>query len=87
AVGHVLLRLVQKGINEEDIMTIADLLRNDFSSSRDSKTQTGQSLIDEVRQYGSIKSINCHLGEQADKLKKYLLYRLNKLIFNQKTTN
>jgi hypothetical protein len=55
AVGQVLLRLVQNGVNEEEIMTIADLLRNDFSSSRDSKTQTGQSLIDDVRQYGSIK--------------------------------
>ena len=51
-------------------MTIADLLRNDFSSSRDSKTQTGQSLIDEIRQYGGIKSTNYHLGEQADNLKK-----------------
>jgi hypothetical protein len=70
AVGQVLLRLVQNGVNEEEIMTIADLLRNDFSSSRDSKTQTGQSLIDDVRQYGSIKSTNYYLGEQADKLKK-----------------
>ena len=70
AVGQVLLRLVQNGVNEEEIMTIADLIRNDFSSSRDSKTQTGQSLIDDVRQYGSIKSTNYYLGEQADKLKK-----------------
>ena len=30
-----LLRLVQNGVNEEEIMTIADLIKNDFSSSRD----------------------------------------------------
>jgi hypothetical protein len=69
-VGQVLMRLVQNGIKEEEIITIADLLKNDFSSRRDSKTQTGQSLLDDIRQYGSIKSTNCYLGEQTDKLKK-----------------
>ena len=70
AVGQVLLRLVQNGVNEEEIMSIADLIKNDFSSRRDPSTRQGQSLIDDVRQYGSIKSTNYHLGEQANKLKK-----------------
>ena len=70
AVGQVLLRLVQNGLNEEEIIAIADLIKNDFSSRRDPSTRTGQSLIDDVRQYGSIKSTNYYLGEQADKLKK-----------------
>ena len=70
AVGQVLLRLVQNGLNEEEIIAIADLIKNDFSSRRDPSTRQGQSLIDDVRQYGSIKSTNYYLGEQADKLKK-----------------
>jgi hypothetical protein len=70
AVGQVLLRLVQNGLNEEEIIAIADLIKNDFSSRRDPSTRTGQSLTDDVRQYGGIKSTNYHLGEQADKLKK-----------------
>jgi hypothetical protein len=69
-VGQALIRLVQNGVNEEEIIAIADLIKNDFSSRRDPSTRTGQSLIDDVRQYGSIKSTNYHLGEQADKLKK-----------------
>ena len=69
-VGQVLLRLVQNGLNEEEIIAIADLIKNDFSSRRDPSTRQGQSLIDDVRQYGSIKSTNYYLGEQADKLKK-----------------
>jgi regulator of replication initiation timing len=69
-VGPALLRLVQNGLNEEQIIAIADLIKNDFSSRRDPSTRTGQSLIDDVRQYGSIKSTLYYLGEQADKLKK-----------------
>ena len=69
-VGQVLLRLVQNGVNEEEIIAIAGLIKNDFSSRRDPSTRQGQSLIDDVRQYGSIKSTNYYLGEQADKLKK-----------------
>jgi septal ring factor EnvC (AmiA/AmiB activator) len=69
-VGQALLRLVQNGVNEEEIITIAELLRNDFGSRRDSKTQTGRLLIDDVRQYGSIKSTTYHLAEKSDKIKK-----------------
>jgi hypothetical protein len=69
-VGQALLRLVQNGVNEEEIIAIADLIKNDFSSRRDPSTRQGQSLFDDVRQYRSIKSTNCYLGEQADKLKK-----------------
>ena len=69
-VAQVLLRLVQNGLNEEEIIAIAGLIKNDFSSRRDPSTRTGQSLIDDVRQYGSIKSTLYYLGEQADKLKK-----------------
>ena len=49
-VGQSLLRLVQNGVNEEEIITISDLLKNDFNSRRDPNIQTGQSLIDDVRQ-------------------------------------
>ena len=66
----MLLHLVQNGLNEEEIIAIAGLIKNDFSSRRDPSTRTGQSLIDDVRQYGSIKSTLYYLGEQADKLKK-----------------
>jgi hypothetical protein len=69
-VGQSLLRLVQNGVNEEEIITISDLLKNDFNRRRDPKIQTGQSLIDDVRQYGSIKLTTYHLAEQSDKLKK-----------------
>jgi hypothetical protein len=69
-VGQALLRLVQNGVNEEEIIAIADLVKYEFSRKRDSATRTGQSLVDEVRQYGSLKSTNYHLGEQSDKLKK-----------------
>jgi hypothetical protein len=69
-VGQALLRLVQNGVNEEEIIAIADLVKYEFSRRRDSATRTGQSLVDEVRQYGSLKSTNYHLGEQSDKLKK-----------------
>ena len=69
-VAQVLLHLVQNGLNEEEIIAIAGLIKNDFSSRRDPSTRTGQSLIDDVRQYGSIKSTLYYLGEQADKLKK-----------------
>jgi hypothetical protein len=70
AVGQALIRLVLNGVNEEEIIAIADLIKNDFSSRRDPSTRQGQSLIVDVRQYGSIKSTNYYLGEQADKLKK-----------------
>ena len=40
-VGQVLLRLVQNGVNEEEIMSIADLIKNDFSSRRDPSTRDG----------------------------------------------
>jgi hypothetical protein len=69
-VGQALLHLLQNGVNEEEIITIADLLKNDSSIRHDSKTQTGQSLIDDIRQYGSVKSTNYHLAEQSDQLKK-----------------
>ena len=69
-VGQALLHLLQNGVNEEEIITIADLLKNDSSIRHDSKTQTGQSLIDNIRQYGSVKSTNYHLAEQSDQLKK-----------------
>jgi hypothetical protein len=69
-VGQALIRLVQNGVNEEEIISIADLIKNDFSSRRDPSTRQGQSLIDDVRQYGKIKSTNYYLGEQANKLKK-----------------
>jgi hypothetical protein len=69
-VGQTLLHLLQNGVNEEEIITIADLLKNDSSIRHDSKTQTGQSLIDDIRQYGSVKSTNYHLAEQSDQLKK-----------------
>jgi hypothetical protein len=69
-VGQTLLHLLQNGVNEEEIITIADLLKNDSSIRHDSKTQKGQSLIDDIRQYGSVKSTNYHLAEQSDQLKK-----------------
>ena len=53
-VGQSLLRLVQNGVNEEEIITISDSLKNDFNGRRDPKIQTGQSLIDDVRQYGAL---------------------------------
>ena len=69
-VGQALLRLVQNGVKEEEIIAISDLVKKDLSSKRDSTPQTVQSHIDDAKQYGSNKSTNYHLGEQADKLKK-----------------
>lgn len=47
-VGQALLRLLQNGVNEEEIIAIADQVKKDSSSKRDSTPQTGQSLIDDV---------------------------------------
>ena len=40
-VAQVLLHLVLNGVNEEEIIAIAGLIKNDFSSRRDPSTRRG----------------------------------------------
>ena len=61
SIGPLLIRLSQSGVREQDIVDIAELLKNDTGvSSNSSKASIGieeiRSLMAELRTYGSIKS-------------------------------
>jgi len=76
-VAPSLTRLIQRGVSEQDIVDIAELLKNDGggSSSSDSSGVTIQeirSLIAELRSYGSIKSTISQLSQHVDKLRNQL---------------
>ena len=76
SIGPLLIRLSQSGVREQDIVDIAELLKNDtgvISSNSSSKGSVGikeiQSLIAELRTYGSIKSTIEKLSQKVDKLR------------------
>jgi len=66
-VGPSLTRLVQRGASEQDIVDVAELLKNDTSSG--ATIQEIRSLIAELRRYGSIKSTIGQLSQKVDKLR------------------
>ena len=74
-VSPSLIRLLQKGVSEQDIIDIAGLLEN--SDGNDSKGSNGDGittqeirlLISEFRSYGSIKLAVKQLGQKAGKLR------------------
>src|SRR5215207_3995462 len=78
-IGPLLVRLSQSGVREQDIVDIAELLKNDAgvsnssSNSSNGKGSVGikeiQSLIAELRTYGSIKSTIEQLSQKVDKLR------------------
>ena len=74
-VGPLLIRLLQKGVNEQDIIDFAGLLENsDGNDSRGSNgngvtTQEIRLLISELRSCGSFKLAIKQLGQKADKLR------------------
>jgi cell division protein FtsB len=75
-VGPSLIRLLQKGVREQDIVDIAELLNNSGSSNdRNSKGITIQeirSLISELRTYGSIELTIKQMSLKVDKLRSQL---------------
>ena len=75
-VGPSLIRLLQKGVHEQDIVDIVELLNNSGSSNdRNSKGITIQeirSLISELRTYGSIELTIKQMSLKVDKLRSQL---------------
>jgi cell division protein FtsB len=75
-VGPSLIRLLQKGVREQDIVDIAELLNNSGSSNdRNSKGITIQeirSLISELHTYGSIELTIKQMSLKVDKLRSQL---------------
>lgn len=77
-VAPSLTGLRQRGVSEQDIVDIAELLKSgggrEISSSSVSIPEI-RSLISELRQYGSIKSTIIHLTQKLERLK----YQINTL--------
>lgn len=79
AVTQSLTRLLQRGVTEQDIVDIAELLRDNGSGGPNSISRTNesvgitiqeiQSLIGELRTYGSIKSTINQLSQKVEKLR------------------
>jgi hypothetical protein len=72
--GPLLIRLIQRGVSEQDIVDIAELLTNDVDiTSSNNKGSIGikeiRLLIAELRTYGSIKSSIRQLSQKVDKLR------------------
>jgi hypothetical protein len=65
------MRLSQRGVREQDIVDIAELLKDDagLSSKGSIRIEEIRSLIAELRTYGSIKSTIMRLSQKVDKLK------------------
>ncbi|CAN5529879.1 hypothetical protein BH18THE2_BH18THE2_34180 [soil metagenome] len=68
-IGPTFLRLIQNGVEEEEIKSFADLVKT-HSNLREDSTKTWQSLIDDIRKYGDIKLANNHVSEQLNNLRK-----------------
>jgi cell division protein FtsB len=71
-VSPSLIRLFQKGVSEQDIVDIAELVKNDGPASNNSSGITIEeirSLIAELRKYGSIKSTISQMSQKIDKLR------------------
>jgi hypothetical protein len=69
--GPLLVRLVEIGVNEQDIINVAYIIQRhaDGGSSSTSSNIAIQSLIAELQKHGSIKSSIDQLGQEADKLR------------------
>lgn len=65
-VGSALIRLIQSGVKEQDIINIAHI----FESH--SETINPQLLIAELNEYGNIKSSIQKLNQEVDKLRKHV---------------
>jgi hypothetical protein len=71
-VGPSLIKLMQRGVSEQEIVDIAELLKNDSSNSSSSSRITIEeirSLIDERRKCGGIELTISQLSQKEDKLK------------------
>jgi hypothetical protein len=66
-VGPLLARLVQSGVNEQDIINVAYI----FNTHTDSKSDTTdiQLLISDLHKYGPIKSVIQQLSQDRDNLR------------------
>ena len=71
-VSPSLIRLLQKGVSEQDIVDVAELLENSGGTSSDNKRITMREirlLIDELHTFGSIKLTIKQLSEKVSKLR------------------
>jgi hypothetical protein len=73
-VGLSLQKLLSKGLNEVDIVELADILfegfpYNNSSSSTSNKDTNKQTLIEDLKKYGSINSVLQELFQQANRLR------------------
>jgi hypothetical protein len=69
-VGPSLQRLLSKGLVEQDIVELVNILFEGSLSNSDSSINTNkQSLIEDLKKYGSIISTTQELNRQVDKLK------------------
>jgi hypothetical protein len=71
-VSPSLIRLLQKGVNEQDIVDVAELLENSDGTSNDNKRITMReirSLIDELHKFGSIKLTIKQLSQKVNELR------------------
>lgn len=69
SVGTVLPNLIQKGVKEEEIIAFAELLGEKSIHMNNISSLNGRSLIDDVRQYGDIKSAINRMTQQYDNLR------------------
>jgi hypothetical protein len=67
-IGPALLRLIQRGVKEEDIIAMADLLEKDWNGGRSTMEEI-RLLIAELHKYGNIKSATQQLSQQVQKLR------------------
>ena len=75
-VAPSLTGLRRRGVSEQDIVDIAELLKSGAGRETTSVSiQEIRSLISELRQYGSIKSTIVHLTQKLERLK----YQINTL--------
>jgi prefoldin subunit 5 len=71
-VGSALLRLIQSGVKEQDIIDIAELLKADgggIGTSFITTEKDRQLLVDELHKYGGIKSTIKQLSQQVEELR------------------
>jgi len=69
-VGPMLVKLIQIGVNEQDIINVAYIIqRHTEGGSSGGSSIDLRSLIAELQKYGSIKSATEQLSQEADKLR------------------
>ena len=69
-VGPMLVKLIQIGVNEQDVINVAYIIQRHSEGGIGSGSSIDvRSLIAELQKYGSIKSTTEQLNQEADKLR------------------